>query len=56
MLRLPVLSLFTLKEQIIAFAGSIHVVIMDIKRKEQNVIIHRFFSYIYLNTMRSKLD
>lgn len=55
MLRLPVLSLFTLKEQIIAFAGSIHVVIMDIKRKEQNVIIHRFI-FIYLNTMRSELD
>ena len=35
--RLPVLSLYTLKEQIIAFAGSIHVVIMDVAKKEQQV-------------------
>ena len=35
--RLPVHSLFTLKDQFIAFAGSIHVVIMDIKKKEQHV-------------------
>ena len=36
--RLPVHSLFTLKDQFIAFAGSIHVVIMDIKKKEQHVV------------------
>ena len=29
--------MFTLKDQFIAFAGSIHVVIMDIKKKEQHV-------------------
>ena len=35
--RLPVLSLFTLKDQFIAFAGSVHVVIMNLKKKEQHV-------------------
>ena len=37
--RLPVLSLFTLKDQFIAFAGSVHVVIMNLKKKEQDVIL-----------------
>ena len=37
--RLPVLSLFTLKDQLIAFAGSLHVVMMDLKKKEQHVMI-----------------
>ena len=37
--RLPVLSLFTLKDQFIAFAGSVHVVIMNLKKKEQHVIL-----------------
>ena len=31
------LSLYTLKDQIIAFAGSIHVIIMDVAKKEQQV-------------------
>ena len=33
------LSLFTLKDQFITFAGSVHVVIMDLKKKEQHVMI-----------------
>ena len=32
------LSLFTLKDHFITFAGSVHVVIMDLKKKEQHVI------------------
>ena len=45
--RLPVHSLFTLKDQFIAFAGSIHVVIMDIKKKEQHVV------FIYVSMISS---
>ena len=49
--RLPVLSLFTLKDQFIAFAGSVHVVIMNLKKKEQHVILKKQWNAILLLLM-----
>ena len=46
--RIPVISLFTLKDQLISFAGSMHVVIMDVKKKEQYVRIELGFFGVIL--------
>ena len=36
--KLPVLSLYTLKEQMMVMAGSNHVVLMNVKKKEQFIL------------------
>ena len=51
--RLPVLSLFTLKDQFIAFAGSVHVVIMNLKKKEQHVIPMKEIIFLLIKMFRS---
>ena len=50
--RIPVHNLYTLRDHLIAFAGSHHVVIMDIKKREQHVCLSMVIHVLMLTQIR----
>ena len=58
--RIPVHNLYTLRDHLIAFAGSHHVVIMDIKKREQHVggscTVLSYLSILLVDTRGSPLQ
>ena len=50
--RIPVHNLYTLRDYLIAFAGSHHMVIMDIKKREQHVGLSMVIHVLMLTHIR----